>query len=83
MQFEITGVARLRLLWETTSMQKPHLISVERIHKIPTIGGCSACPEVRFQVGELIGRAEENEGKMRELFDAHFREVHLCEYTRQ
>ena len=64
-------------------MQKPHLIIVERIHKIPTIGGCSACPDVRFQVGGLIGKVEENERKMHDLFDAHFHEAHLREDARQ
>jgi hypothetical protein len=64
-------------------MQKPHLIIVERIRKIPTIGGCSACPDVRFQLGGLIGKVEESERKMHHLFAVHVHEAHLREDARQ
>jgi len=63
-------------------MKKPHLVVIQRTADgIALAGECSSCGiKYHFQVG---GEQADNERKLQELFDQHFKHVHLREDASQ
>jgi len=60
-------------------MKKPHLVVIQRTADgIALAGECSSCGiKYHFQVG---GEQADNERKLQELFDQHFK--HMCIFAR-
>ncbi len=63
-------------------MKKPHLVVTERRGEIPVRGTCSACPEVMLAPA-VMGDRSYNFALLRELFNEHFKKVHLREDASQ
>jgi hypothetical protein len=64
-------------------LNKPHLVILVEVGRIPTRGGCSACKDVLFTTGHDIGTAQEQHSKLESLFREHFRKVHMHEDASQ
>jgi hypothetical protein len=59
------------------NMKKPELVIKPAPSGDPTLrGACSFCSDVTFV---LVGDIAENRLLMRQMFDTHFREVHMHE----
>jgi len=58
-------------------VNKPHLVILVEVSRIPIRGGCSACKDVLFTTGDDIGTAQVQHSKLEKLFRVHFREVHM------
>jgi hypothetical protein len=57
-------------------MKRPHLIVTDRRDKVPMRGTCSACPKEIF-VPPVMGDESYNSALLQELFDEHFKKVHM------
>jgi hypothetical protein len=57
---------------------KPHLVVTERRGEVPVRGTCSACPGEIF-APPVMGDSSYNLAMLEELFDEHFKKVHLRE----
>jgi hypothetical protein len=55
----------------------PSFILIEQAQKAP-MGGCSACPNVVFELA-IIGSRDENLLALRQLFEQHFRAVRMAD----
>ena len=66
-------------LWETEGMKKPSLVIIKRQGRNPVVGTCSSCPQTRFSTERKFGKPSEHERELRDLFDQHFRTVHMRE----
>jgi hypothetical protein len=66
-------------LWKTEGMKKPSLVIIKWQGKNPVVGTCSSCPQTRFSTEGKFGKSSEHERELRDLFDQHFRKVHMRE----
>jgi len=57
-------------------MNNADLVIIESWNDVPLRGGCSACPEVLFDAGVLIGNKLQQELTLAALFSAHYEQVH-------
>ena len=57
---------------------KPHLVITEERGEVPVRGTCSACPDEIF-APPVIGDRSYNLALLQELFDEHFKKVHVRE----
>jgi len=58
-------------------VNKPHLVILVEVGRIPIKGGCSACKDVIFTTGGNMGPAEQQYSKLEILFRESFRKVHM------
>jgi len=58
----------------------PFLKVTKWLGDIPVEGVCSSCPDAEFRPSWKDHRPQKdaNEEKMKQAFDRHFREVHIC-----
>ena len=49
----------------------------------PVVGTCSSCPQTRFSTEGKFGKPSEHEHELRDLFNQHFRTVHMREDASQ
>ena len=68
-------------LWETTLMEKPHLVIIKEVAGSPIQGGCSSCEDIRFTVSG--GFTDDQMQRLAILFREHFRTVHEREDVNQ
>src|SRR6266853_6924111 len=66
-------------LWKTEGMNKPSLVIIKWQGRNPVVGTCSSCPQTRFSTEGKFGKPSEHERELRDLFDQHFRTVHMRE----
>ena len=55
---------------------KPQLRVTANAGNVPVRGICSACPNVVFDTGARVGKREDHERKLNELFAEHFKKNH-------
>lgn len=58
------------------TMNDANLVIIESWSDIPLKGGCSACPEVVFDAGVLIGSKRQQELTLTAMFSVHYCQVH-------
>ena len=79
MQFEIHRAGNGIGLWKTEGMKKPSLVIIKWQGRNPVVGTCSSCPQTRFSTEGKFGKPSEHERELRDLFNQHFRTVHMRE----
>jgi hypothetical protein len=70
-------------LWKTEGMKKPSLVIIKWQGRNPVVGTCSSCPQTRFSTEGKFGKPSEHERELRDLFNQHFRTVHMREDASQ
>jgi len=58
------------------TMNDADLVIIESWQDVPLKGGCSACPEVIFDAGVLIGNKRQQELTLTAMFTVHYDQVH-------
>jgi hypothetical protein len=64
-------------------MKKPSLVIIKWQGRNPVVGTCSSCPQTRFSTEGKFGKPSEHERELRDLFNQHFRTVHMREDASQ
>ena len=82
-QFEIHRLVIGIGLWKTEGMKKPSLVIIKWQGRNPVVGTCSSCPQTRFSTEGKFGKPSEHERELRDLFNQHFRTVHMREDASQ
>lgn len=58
-------------------LMQPRLVITERVQGIPTMGTCSACPQLTFASASSPGAFSDSFEQLQQQFDEHYKQKHM------